>query len=207
MPSKQDNIDFVSKQKFYSESNITNTLVTNIFNITFNFSNSDKDVVDNRLLLELLLDTKSKTLNNLEFNVASIRMPSISNQYDTTYFNNDRLYTHYNDSSDILTLGFYESANIDIRRFFKTWIELTKVDQSTILNNDTGRPYNLYPSQYDCKELILYPLGGNLTSTFAEIYKRIHPISISDITLDNTADASLPIVQVSFVYKSFYNNY
>jgi hypothetical protein len=189
MPTIQENIDFISKSKWFTESNITNMLLSNLFNITFNFSSAENDIVNNTKLLDILLpDT---TLNNLEFNVANLRMPAVSTDYDTVFYNNKKFYANYRDDSDVLTLGFFEDAELNIRTFFKWWIDLTLISSP------------LYPFEYDCKELKLYPISGKYESKVVETYTRIHPISVEDKTFSFTDDVTVPVIAVSFVYKSY----
>lgn len=198
MPSIQDNIDFVNQNKFWKNSNLTNMLINNMFNIYFNF---DSDGVVNNDILKQVLNNVFP-IDKLKEQVISFRFPAINTDYMTIFQGNERLYVNHRDDSDIINLSFLEDSNLSVRNFFRTWIKLTQVNQETIVD-ENEIPYILYPNQYDCKELNLYPISPKFESLSYERYYRVHPVQLEDLTLSLTDDCTLPVVSVSFVYRKY----
>jgi hypothetical protein len=203
--NKAINKEFINKTNYFKNSQLTDILLNNLFNVSFDFDANNNKILKKALSNAAIVDYNAANLSiedELKWNIASVKMPNVSTDYDTKYFHNDRLYINYRDSSDILNISFIENSKLNIRKIIKTWIELTLINQTSILDvND--QPILLYPIEYDIPNLKVYPISGKFESLSYEQYNRVHPISCEDVTLNLNAEVTLPAISVNFVYKKY----
>lgn len=182
-----DNKTFLSREQFLQNSNIVNPLLTNIFNVSID---------DNETILErfnsIVQNKQEKNIYRiLEQNAYSFTLNTIEAEFFQKFFNNSRSYLSFRRGDSNIQISFVESADQSIRRIFETWINLTMIDN----------PYGYY---YDdvSTNIIFKPVNTSLETAkdSSRIFNNCIPVNVADSTLDLGGDATLPLVNVMFVY-------
>lgn len=144
----------------------------------------------------LLKQNSSNIVEKLTYNVLSISCPQISMDLGNAEINTWFKYYYKGRTDSDLSISFLESSDLEIRRFFESWIRLgfdpiTKIRKYI---DDISKGTSI----------ILYPLGNNTNPEYAEIFEEIFPYEINNLEFNYSEDNSILKTEVKFKFIFHY---
>lgn len=136
----------------------------------------------------------------LEFQVASVELPDITIDPTELELNGARRFFFKGRTDSDLSITFYETPDLLLRRFFFSWMqEAVQVEENTGVVRKYMEEYMPLPSEF-----LVFPLNYNGDAYYCDRFTNLVPYKVSGISYNYARAGEIIQTTVSFKYMYHY---
>lgn len=150
-----------------------------------------------KILTDGAVNTQGAQLSKngwLEIQVISVDCPDISLESAELELDGKKRFYFKGRSDGDLTIGFLESPDLIVRRFFYTWMQYALDVQ------DKGKVVRHYMNEFTASDMIVAPLDFNGQAHYGDRFLKVFPVKINSLQYNYSNDNDVIKTEVTFKY-------